>query len=113
MNEPEYRVVELRDGCPTGLFDDNDREICVGDLVREQVSGNTKVHGTWCIYRVVLRGIIPVLSYVRSEAGAIWPDGYTGSVLSSRYDQKMLLWANDLAAVRPDVGLVVVDPDSI
>lgn len=95
-------------GDATGLRDSNGKVICIGDKVRTVVTGNTDFHGEWAIYEVVARGMVPVLLYVTSEKGDKLPRGYTGSCLSDKYDQQMLLWATDLADVRPSENDMVI-----
>lgn len=100
-------------GPPTGLHDSNGRMIYIGEDVRMEVTGNTEVHGEWAIYRVEARGMVPTLSYLRSEKGQVYPEGYSGSVLSDYYDRKMLLMMCDLDQLRPrDIRIEVMYGDA-
>lgn len=97
-------------GSSTGLCDSDGREICVGDTVKTEVTGNVEYHGSWATYKVFTRGMVPVLMYVASEKGAVFPPGYTGCPLSDKYEAKMLLWGSDLSNVRPLEEMFVIDP---
>ncbi|MEZ6068293.1 MAG: hypothetical protein R3B90_21845 [Planctomycetaceae bacterium] len=98
----------LKDGDPTGLFDDHGRPICVGAFVKKPVTCNTDLHGEWAVYQVVLRGIVPILSYMRSQTGRKLPVGYIAAPLSDEYDQKLLLFVSDMKDLRPMNSLEAV-----
>jgi len=95
-------------GSETGLRDSNGRMICIGDIVRTEVTCNTDFHGSWADYQVLARGMIPVLFYMTSEKGVKLPRGHIGCSLADKYDQKMFLWAIDLNDIRPDDEMFVV-----
>ncbi|QDT26823.1 hypothetical protein Enr10x_21330 [Gimesia panareensis] len=88
-------------GPPTGLCDINGKHIHVGDLVKLNTVFNPEVHGDYSIYRIEMRGMVPVMIYQRSQKGQALPKGYNGTLLSSYYDLKMLLFATHLSDVRP------------
>ncbi len=92
----------------TGLRDSNGAPIHIGDFVKKPVDCNHEVHGEWAIYEVRTQGVVPILSYVRSEKGQVLPEGYTGSVLSDEYDGKMFVFATDSTVLRPMDELEVV-----
>src|ERR1035437_5576560 len=93
--------MNLPNGTDTGLRDSNGVTIHVGDYVQRQVTGNVEIHGEWTIQLVETRGIVPILSYVKSEKGPILPEGYTAGLLSHLYDQDMLVFINDVTTLRP------------
>lgn len=105
----EQILNELPDQGPqhTGLYDSDGMGIVVGAILRQAVEGNQDVHGEWAEYRVELQGLTPVLRYVRSEKGAVLPEGYLASLLAEHYSDKMFLFAKNLSDLRPVERLVV------
>lgn len=100
-------------GLPTGLSDALGNEIHVGDILRKPVTANEDVHGDWALYRVKQQGIVPVLSYVRSEKGAILPEGILASPLSDEYDRKLFVFARAVRSIRPLAHIVVLSPEEL
>jgi hypothetical protein len=86
--------------------------IRVGDLLRKPTECNEDFHGAWSIYRVKLRGIVPIIAYVESEKGKLLPEGYLAAPLSGEYDQKLFLFASDVSKLRPVCELRVVESPS-
>ncbi|MCA8972871.1 MAG: hypothetical protein KDC95_24010, partial [Planctomycetes bacterium] len=98
-----------RDSSDTGYRDNNGNPILIGSVVRMPVTLNTEVHGEWSDYTVIQKGMIPVLSYLRSEKGQIVPKGYMASLLSDEYDSKLLIFATDSTFLRPINSIIVQD----
>lgn len=108
-SEKYHQKVSESPRIETGLIDSNGKVICIGDRVRVDVTCNTQLHGTWAIYEVKLRGIVPIISYVTSKKGDVLPLGYLACPLSDKYDQDMFLWSEkDLHDVFPKSNLVVI-----
>lgn len=98
-------------GQATGFVDSGGRDICVGDHVHAQVTGNSAVHGDWCVYRIIQRGLAPALMYRYSQHGYIFPEEYTGQFLTDVYDRKLSLFVEDTTTLRPtQLKLRVLDP---
>ena len=93
----------------TGLCDSNGTSISVGSRIKKPVDCNTEMHGNWAIYEVRLQGIVPILSYIRSEKGDVLPVGYTASVLSDEYDQKLFVFAKNSQGLRPENNIEVIN----
>ena len=96
-------------GTPVGLCDSNGDELRVGDKVKMPVDCNNEMHGNWSIYTVKLQGMVPILSYFKSEKGQVLPEGYTACCLSDRYDQKMFVFAKDSNDLRPNENIFKVN----
>lgn len=92
----------LDQGTPTGCYDTDGVEFKIGDLIRQDVVCNNELHGSWALYQIELRGIVPVYVYVQSERGPILPPGYLGQPLSCLYDGKMFMFSNDRKSLRPE-----------
>jgi hypothetical protein len=95
----------------TGLCDSHGTPIVIGDLVRKNTDCNQDLHGEWTDYRVSLRGMVPVLLYVRSQKGQILPGGYTGKPLSECYDPKNFMFVIDVGSLRPREALVIIQEE--
>tara|TARA_R110002094_G_scaffold129758_1_gene123510 strand:+ start:107 stop:442 length:336 start_codon:yes stop_codon:yes gene_type:complete len=93
----------------TGLRDSNGAPIFVGDRLKTSVTCNEEKYGQWAMYRVVQRGIVPVLVYVESEKGQVLPQGMAGGVLSDQYDLKALMTCDSGDDLRPIDTLVNMD----
>lgn len=99
---------EIPKGTAVGVCDSNGAPICIGDTLRRDIHDND-MHGDWVEYTVELRGLTPVLFYLRSQKGQVLPVGYTGGILANDYDNKMFLWSDALCMLEPsDTNLVVV-----
>lgn len=96
-------------GYKLGLRDSKDQEFQVGSIVRLETTVNKKVHGNWTEYVVKMQACIPVLSYLRSEKGAVLAEGYTGFALSLLYDQKLLVFTTSPFNLTPDDYVVIVE----
>lgn len=96
-------------GFRTGLYDTEETEICIGDIVQQPVTSNTGMHGVWVRSLVWSQGIVPVLLYITSETGDQLPFGYLASQLADAYNSKLFLWAKDLTNMRPSDPLVIVE----
>lgn len=93
-------------GTPLGLCDSNGVEFKNGSIVRCATS-NIDIHGTWVEYEVILKGVIPLLSYLKSEKGEVLSKGYTACCLSDFYTTESLVFASDPMSLRPSEGLYV------
>lgn len=96
----------------TGLYDSNRSPIHVGDLIKIEVSCNRELHGEYSIYEVQQRGIVPVLSYQRSENGQVLPKGMSGAPLSDMYDTKLLCSLEPGHILTPSEHMIVMDASS-
>lgn len=96
-------------GISTGLKDSKGNMIHVGALIKKPCEINEEFHGAWAIYRVKLQGIVPILSYVRSEKGQQLPEGYLACVLSDEYDRKNFVFACDPSSLSPRDDIEVVE----
>lgn len=85
----------------TGLCDSNGTPLSVGDNVK-LFNPDAEAHGEWSEYKIILRGIIPALSYLHSEKGQVLPVGMTGMPLSDFYDTEEFMRSDTLEAIRPD-----------
>lgn len=83
------------DALYTGLLDNDGKKIHVGDIVAQENTCNVEMHGPKSYYEIVLRGMIIMRNYIRSDYGQILPPGYTGGVLSDLCDQKLVLYGNE------------------
>ncbi len=92
----------------TGLHDSEGVEIRVGDLVTKTTDCNASRHGACAYYRVIQRGLTPVLVYERSDSGQVLPAGMTGGILCDEYDLEEFIRSADLSAIRPVSTLLVV-----
>ena len=95
----------------TGLFDSDGRGILIGSIVRTQTTINTEFHGDWADYKVIQRGMTPVVSYLRSEKGEMLPEGYLSRALHTYYDAKLFLFSTKLDNIRPIGRLIVVNEE--
>lgn len=91
----------LAAGAPLGLCDTNGVEFRVGCIVRSECI-NQDIHGTWVDYEITLQGVIPILSYLRSEKGEILKVGGTACCLSDIYDNEQFVFAKDAMSLRPE-----------
>ena len=94
---------------PTGLRDSEGVMIHVGQTVRQKGTCNTDMHGNWALYKIITRGMVPVMSYLYSENGDVLPEGYLACLLSDKYDRKIFLFATDLDNMRPIEDLIIVE----
>jgi hypothetical protein len=98
----------LRNGTPTRFFDSKGVEICIGDIVRKECTSNPELHGPWVEYTVELRGLSPVLMYLRSAKGQILQPGYAGSCLTDYYDRDAMLFSTSELEIQPDDEEIIV-----
>lgn len=96
------------DGANTGLCDSMGKPILIGDSVKIENTCNQEYHGDFAIYKVCLRGMIPILTYVESEKGKLLPEGYLATSLSEKYNQKLFLFTTDIKSLRPIEEMTVV-----
>jgi hypothetical protein len=81
----------------TMFLDKTGRDICVDDVVRAPTK-NLEVHGTWCKYKIKKAPGGYVMSYLTSEKGQIFPEGYTGGYMhdvlpdKDEHDTKTLIF---------------------
>lgn len=107
----KYNEGKQKRGTPTGLSDDNGKEICVGDYLRKPVDCNQDFHGDWAIYQVTQQGLTPIISYVRSATGEKLPRGYLAAPLCDEYDRKMFCFSRNSLDLRPIERIVIVEED--
>lgn len=65
----------------TMFLDCDGTPILLGDIIRAPIVINKTLHGTWGDYRIKKAPGGYVLSYIRSEKGKIFPEGYTGGYM--------------------------------
>lgn len=103
MNETcENQLTILPKGTPLGLCDTHGVEFKVGSVVRGKCEFNFDVHGPWVDYEIKLQGIIPILSYLKSEKGQVLPEGHSASCLSDIYDLERFVFSKKLPELRPE-----------
>lgn len=97
----------------TMFLDAGGTMIRLGDVVRAPVAINQQLHGTWAEYRIRKAPGGYLLSYIRSEKGAILPEGYTGGYMAdcipedSETDLKTLVFT--MVPIRVD-GWQIIAP---
>jgi len=88
----------LSSGQATGFQDERGSDIRIGDVLRRYVEAGTEIepgHGTWMDFRVVARGVVPVLVYLKSEKGQVVAAGSLRMLLSEDFEQRMLLFTGE------------------
>lgn len=98
----EYRSME------TGLSDSEGRSIRFDSLLKIPITINKELHGDHSIYRVLKKGSVAVLSYVKSEKGQIVPEGYMACLLTDKYRGEDLCLVNDISKLKPVEKIFVV-----
>lgn len=91
----------------TGLYDSDQQPICVGDLLKLEVTSNTDLHGSYSVYEVIQPGVIPLMSYLYSEKGQVVPKGKAGGPLNNMYDPNLLSMGGHNLRLAPDEYMVV------
>lgn len=92
----------------TGFSDSKGVEMFDGDVIKREVDCNIELHGEYSLVEVKFQGSVPVLSYLRSEKGAILPRGYTAGLLSDNYDAKCLMFVKDTCSLVPVEHIEVI-----
>lgn len=92
----------------TGLMDSHGVEIFIGDQIKKPVDCNQDVHGQWVIFKVIQRGLTPVLIYERSASGYVMPKGMSGGPLCDEYEVEEFCLAEELHSIRPACDLMVL-----
>ncbi len=95
----------------TGMSDSRGQEIFVGDRLMKPVDCNHEFHGQWAVYEVRQQGLTPLIAYLRSEKGALLPEGYLASPLCDEYDRKMFCYAKDPSKLIPMDDIRVMSAD--
>ncbi|MDK9789830.1 hypothetical protein [Vibrio sp. D431a] len=72
----------------TGLVDSRGREIFTKDEICVMLDDKDDTHGSYCIYKVELRGLTSMVVYVRSEKGRVFPSNASSAPLHTMYDYK-------------------------
>lgn len=82
---------------PTGLPDKHGEELWQGDIVKMPVTVNQEFHGDYALYEIIRVHGQWIISYLRSEKGALLPRGYLRAFLLTEYDYdtKLFLWSED------------------
>lgn len=84
----QYEVCVMALSISTGLCDSDGREMLVGDKVRVYSDETCKYHGDYTDYKITQRGLTPMLSYLSSEKGQVFPVGGVSAPLFNFYDCK-------------------------
>lgn len=99
-------------GTPVGLSDSNGKMLHVGDKIKGDTC-SPEVHGDWVMYEIKLQGLTPIMSYITSEKGQIFSEGYSASILANEYDHKSFVFATDPSKLFPmDRDLYRVEGDN-
>ena len=92
----------------TGVSDSKGQPINIGNQIKQPTDINEDVHGSWVIYDVIAKGMIPFVKYSHSETGQPIPKGMGEMPLADFYDRKELCNTADINTLTPYDEIFVV-----
>jgi len=93
----------------TGLSDSYSNPIKVGNKIKITNEINHELHGAWVVYEVIQKGLTPVVSYLYSEKGQIFPEGHSAGPLCNEYDLEQFVFEKEISKIKPTNEIVVVE----